>query len=280
MPFVAAACERCDAPLNYDLKTDKWYCSYCGYISDKENITNNVTANITDLHLDGVRFNARVTVKMIERLDRAKAFLDLKKYDDAFQAFQMLSKQIPQEYLVWWGQIRAVTKDFSVELEQKSVLDELRDLYDSAMLFVPEREKARIEHQFMDYYQPLVTGRLEEIKRIEKRAAELEEEYQEISSCMDELQKMKYFTFGTIPPEIFVVPGVLILLGLFTGNGLFCIGILVVTVVCFLGLLMYEEYVSRLEEERTTVLEEFTDRRDQVSRELADIRDRRDLLNS
>lgn len=192
MRFVPAVCENCDGALKYDSATKLWYCGHCGYISDKESPINYYTTNISDLHFDGIHFDMEMTVEMRMRLKAAEGSLTLGKYDDAFKRFLMLSDDIPHDYRVWWGQIRAKTRELTVDVESKAELNTLCGLYDSMMHFVPESNRDEIERRFMSYIQVQDERLDQRISALKLREDELHEEQEAVKKELKEWEQATY----------------------------------------------------------------------------------------
>lgn len=89
------------------------------------------------------------------RIQAAEAFMKIHKYRDALGAYKAACALTPQNYLCWWGQICAITENFTKKFEAKRHLDSIHRLYESALAFVPSKDKGRIEQEFNAYYQPL-----------------------------------------------------------------------------------------------------------------------------
>lgn len=192
MPFVAAACENCGGPLRYDAVLKKWNCEHCGYINEKENPIQIVTASIDDFHLKGMQFDTPMTVEMKMKLNAAEAALTLGKYKDAEYRFRRLSDEIPQEYRVWWGQIRARTKELTAEVNHNRELDKLCALYDSMMHFVPTTERDELEQRFMAYIQLQEERLRQRIDALEQREKDLHRNYESVQEDLAMWRRASY----------------------------------------------------------------------------------------
>ena len=89
------------------------------------------------------------------RMKAAEAFMKIHQYKEAQGAYNDASSLTPQNYMCWWGQVCAITENFTKKYKTKSELDIIRSLYEKALAFVPPQNKSSIEQQFSVYYQPL-----------------------------------------------------------------------------------------------------------------------------
>lgn len=190
MPFVQAKCENCEGILQVDSTKKAAICPYCGTPYVVQDAINNYITNIGNLHADVVNVNADTSAKA--RLDAAEAFMKLRKYGEARNAFSEVSSLTPQDYLGWWGQVRAITKEFTHRVESKSMLADIFSLYQSALVFVPNQEKQLIEQQFLSYYQPLVDYNAQQSNAIQNKIRLIESELAKIQATEKEWINQKY----------------------------------------------------------------------------------------
>lgn len=204
MPLVQAKCENCAGILEVDSTKKAAICPYCGTPYVVQDAINNYITNIGTLHADVVNINDDKSAKA--RLDAAEAFMKLHKYREAWKAYEEVCSLTPQDYRGWWGKIRVRTEDFTLKIESKSKLEEIENLYQSALMFVPNHERAAIEQRFEAYYNPLAedntsrheenNGRQEEYikkcKVLNNKIEMLQNESANLVSSILELDKLKY----------------------------------------------------------------------------------------
>lgn len=194
MPFVQAKCENCGGLLQVDSSKKAAICPYCGTPYVVQDAINNYITNIGNLHADVVNVSNDTSAKA--RIDAAEAFMKLHKYDDAQKAFAEVSMLTPQDYRGWWGQVRAISKEFTEKLDNKSALDKVYSLYKSTLVFVPNQEKYAIEQRFIAYYQPLVEYNTQRCNTLQQRIKNLEGECAKLQSSIDELKCQEYPQVG------------------------------------------------------------------------------------
>lgn len=190
MPLVQAKCENCGGILQVDSSKKVAICPYCGTPYVVQDAINNYTTHIEHLHADVVNVNSDTSAKA--RLDAAEAFMKLHKYGDAHKAFTDVCLLTPQNYHGWWGQIRAITQAFSVEIEDKSKLEEIDTIYQSVLVFVPEHKKGEIEQKFLSYYQPLKEQNSRRCNDLKQRVRFIQDEIDKIQEAINELDGHKY----------------------------------------------------------------------------------------
>ena len=148
MPLVQAKCENCNGVLKVDSSKRAAICPYCGTPYVVEDAINYYTTH-NHIHADIV--NVRDDRTSSARLEAAEAFMTLNKYSDALSAYKEVSQLVPQDYRGWWGQIRAITKDFSFYHNTANVINEIKSLYNNTLTFVTVEKEADIRRTFTSY---------------------------------------------------------------------------------------------------------------------------------
>lgn len=115
MPFVPALCTQCNARLEIDSSQEAAICPYCNtpFITEKA-INNYNTTNITNidnLHADVVNINNDASLD--SRVKAGETFIKFKEYDKARNVFKEISEEHPYDYRGWWGQVCAISCNFS-----------------------------------------------------------------------------------------------------------------------------------------------------------------------
>ena len=241
MSLVQAKCENCTGILEVDSTKKAAICPYCGTPYVVQDAINNYITNIGTLHADVVNINDDKSAKA--RMDAAEAFMKLHKYREAWKAYEEVCSLTPQDYRGWWGKIRVRTEDFTLKIQSKSKLEEIENLYQSALLFVPNHERTAIEKRFEAYYNPLVEdntsrheenkGRQEEYiqkcKVLNNKIEMLQSESANLVSSILELDKLKYPKKEGLATTWWNICFILLVLGLFLefygikGASLLCI---------------------------------------------------------
>lgn len=216
MPLVQAKCENCDGILQVDSSKKAAICPYCGTPYVVQDAINNYTTHIEHLHADVVNVNSDTSAKA--RLDAAEAFMKLHKYREAWKAFEDVCSLTPQDYRGWWGKIRVYTEDFTLQIENKSTLDEVSKLYQAVLVFVPELKKGEIEQQFQNYYQPLEERYSQKSENLKKRIRLLQSEHTKLQAAINELEKLNYPQVGFMSNGVFAMCGVVFGFSLVLGS--------------------------------------------------------------
>lgn len=185
MPFVQAKCENCGGVLQVDSNKKAAICPYCNTPYVVQDAINHYITNIGNLHADVVNVNSDGSAQ--SRLVAAETFMKLAKYSEARKAFEDVSSLTPQDYRGWWGQIRAITKEFSVALQSKSELEKIYALYTSTQIVAPENEKTAIERKFFSYYNPLAAQISKKYDELQKEIQLLNEENKLLTKKIDKM---------------------------------------------------------------------------------------------
>ncbi len=281
MPFEGGVCDRCGALTKYDTKTRKYYCEHCGAVDYKKDTINHFTANINDLHLDGVHFDSEMTVEMKMKLKAAEASIILGKYEDALKRFQTLCDDIPHDYRVWWGQIRAKTQELNADVKNKVELNSLCGLYDSMMHFIPATYRDEVEQRFMSYIQFQDEKLEQRIRDLQMQKKALQEEYEDVQT---ELMEWQVATYESSEQSLEIAGGVFaaaLVLGVF-GRSL----LLILAAVVGFGYyyLILEPSMKQKEAdwmyEKQKCIEELTHRSQAIEQKLKEIDDKQQDLTT
>lgn len=155
MPFVNAKCTNCGGALQVDSSKKAAVCPFCNQAYVVEDAINNY---ITHIHANVVNITDDRSANA--RIKAAEAFLKLKEWDKANQAFKEVCELTPQNYQGWWGRIQAMTHDFSpfqCAVDVSSIyaceqwVEDLKKLFASAVMFMPEDKKDTSEELFQSY---------------------------------------------------------------------------------------------------------------------------------
>lgn len=279
MPYVADRCPRCDGALRYVEAKEKYFCDYCDtFVSWQDiiqKITNYNTANIGSLHLEGVSFCSEMTTEVRMELGAAEANMKMQNYEEARNRFERLSIHIPQDYHVWWGQIRAITKEFKADIDSRGMLEALQMLYERTMLFAPQQEQDVIEWEFMNYYEKNWKDYDEKIKALEQRVKDLETERDNIEASIRELEQVEYPKLGHISEEVQIILMIAFLIGIFGRVIPFSVGVPICAAVWELVILPLDDRsAGQWEEDRKCEIEGLRQQSADVDRELAEIGDK------
>jgi hypothetical protein len=159
MPLVKLECAGCGGRLEFNPESSTrriMNCPYCGtpYLEKQEINYNQYNTQIEHLHADVVRIESDQNAQA--RIKAGNDNLSLNRFNSALKDFKDASQLAPGNYLVWWGQIRAISHDFTAPLERKSELKELQKLFGYAKQKAPDQEKLKLEQIFLSYINPLL----------------------------------------------------------------------------------------------------------------------------
>ena len=180
MPLMELKCKNCRGELTYDPDSTTHRilnCPYCNtpYVETEEINYNQYNTQIEHLHADVVQVNDDRSSQA--RLKAGNANLSIKLFNNALEDFKEASKLAPDNYLAWWGQIRAISHDFSPSLDlRKSELDELQKLFKYALQMAPEQEKPQLEEKFQSYINPLLKRSVLDVPSANNELRRLHEE--------------------------------------------------------------------------------------------------------
>lgn len=139
MPFVKAQCMNCGASLEVDNSKDAAICPACGtpYVVEKAIQQFNINS-VSAIHTDVLNI---VDESAQREIEAAEAYLRLKDYQTAETKFKSLTETLPQEARTWYGLVRALTKDGSVQLPSASTFAFIKHAYHNATTFNPDINK-------------------------------------------------------------------------------------------------------------------------------------------
>ena len=223
MPFVKAKCTECDAPLVVDPSLKRAKCDHCGTPYLIQDAINYYHYYISGWHGTADFDTSELTSEMKMELGAAEAVMKMQRYEDALNRFELLSNRIPQEYRVWWGQIRALTRELTAPIENKADILTLCGLYDSMMHFIPSQKCDEIKQQFMSYIQTQDQMLEKRIRDMRQRKNDLETENAEIRRKLEVWKYSKYQTSEQSAKILEVVILVGLALGVF-GKSLVLLG--------------------------------------------------------
>ena len=270
MELVEANCKSCGGVLNLDMKQKSAFCPFCGKQILISDVIKNYHVNIAGFHIDDSEFPLQIKTD----LDAAEAMMKLPKYENALELFEMLSNRIPQEYRVWWGQIRAITREFTAPIENKAEILKLCGLYESMMHFVPSQKRDEIQQQFMSYIQTQDQMLEQRIRDMQQRKNDLETENAEVRRKLKVWKASKYQTSEQSVKILEVVILVGLALGVF-GKSFVLLG--TAGIGC---LLYYTVLIPKLEGDKAdwerrkvTTIQELTQRSQDIAQELAQLQE-------
>lgn len=272
MPLKEARCKNCNAPLVLNTSIKQANCLHCGTPYFMEDIINNIYLNISQQYRGGGDPSAELTVEMRMKLNAAKASLKLGKYEDALIRFRTLSEEIPQDYRVWWGQIRAITEEFTRELDNRAVLKELDSLFDSMMIFIPQNNRGENERIYQDYCQQQARKLSRRREELISRAERLQEEHDELQEQMRECQQAVYWSADQIRQAREIVMGIILLVG-FISFSVPLFAMAAIGCVLYLGVVepLLIQWAEEQESTVETAIAEFSARSRSIEQELHQI---------
>lgn len=172
MPVIQAKCENCQGNLEIDSSRKSAFCPYCGTPYLVEDAVNHYHNHVEHLHAGVVNMVDERSSEM--RLRAGETFLKQQRYDSAKQAFAEVCNITPQNYLGWWGQIRAITHEFTLRPERLRALNELKELFDSAFVVAVGTQKKQLQEKYDTYYLPLRQKTEAECAVLKRRMAEID----------------------------------------------------------------------------------------------------------
>lgn len=148
MPLVPAKCTQCGANIQVDSKLDAAVCDSCGtpFIVEKA-IQHYHTTNITNVSAGVV--NVVGGLPKEDRINAADTFYKMKDYNKAFELYEKIATDYPDDYRGWWGQARAYTSGL-LNLRY-SVYTKAKEFFDKACYFTTDEEKEKIASEFESY---------------------------------------------------------------------------------------------------------------------------------
>ena len=274
MPLVKARCENCGAALEVDSSKKRAICHHCDTPYLVEDAINYFNFNFSGVHSNGDHHFPKITLEMSMRLEAAEASLKLGKYDDALNRFRELSDHIPQDFRVWWGQIRAISKNLTAAIENRAGLEELCRLYDAMMHFVPEHKRGDLERRFMDYCTKQEEILEQRIEALTAKKLQLEEEHAGLQQSIEECRQVTNQFGDQIGTILGIGLVVLVILGS-AGIEPVLTGVLVIGIIAFILVSkpIFEEQTRKWEEEKEQAIAELTQRSQNVEQQLTEVND-------
>lgn len=194
MALVPIQCKNCGGALQVDSGATSYYCPHCRTTYAMEQTVNQTfqttnigTATIID---DG-------SGKIDQEISSGEAFLSLRKYQAAREAFQNLTNLYAHKHRTWWGLARAITEDFTKDPTGKYEFYHVDDAVKSAHQLAPADEKNQINEasvayltKWHDYCVQLSDERVQQLEKIERRANELlSPRYEKIKELLSTIEK-------------------------------------------------------------------------------------------
>lgn len=173
MPITEMKCKNCGGIIEVDDDKSTYICKYCDTPYTKEDLIVN-----NEFHYHNQFDNATVIVndeRSIEaRLKNAEFYLT--KRGDLYKAQEIYEYVIEykgSDYRGWWGMVRVLTENFTVELQEREDYEYIKSFADTAMEQAPKEVKEEIQSLWNIYSE-------KQLKRISKIEKEIEEEQRRI----------------------------------------------------------------------------------------------------
>ena len=194
MALVAIQCKNCGGALQVDSSAASYYCPHCHTTYAMEQTVNQTfqTTNIGSATIidDG-------SGKIDQEINSGEAFLSLRKYQAAREAFQNLTSLYAHKHRTWWGLARAITEEFTKDPSGRNEFDYVNDAVESAQQLAPANEKTQIIEvsaayitKWQDYCLQLLNERVQRLENIEHRAKEtLAPRYEKIEEILSAIKK-------------------------------------------------------------------------------------------
>lgn len=272
MRLVPARCESCDAFLEVDKSLKYASCNHCGARYLVEDAIQYYNITIYGNGRPGSQASTELTTEMIMKLNSAEATLTIGKYDEAVRKFRELSEEIPQEYRVWWGLIRSLSRMLRAEVSGRAELEELYGLYDAMMHFTPASKRDALDRSFMGYaeaQEKLLEQHCQELCSQKKR---LEEEDSDLLVRLEECRQESNPLEEQKKQFLILCLGLIIMVGLLSGQpGLIFLFLLLFVLVVDLLTPSYNERVEKWELEKAETIAELSSRRTELQTQMDDI---------
>lgn len=194
MALVPIQCKNCGGALQVDSGATSYYCPHCRTTYAMEQTVNQTfqttnigTATIID---DG-------SGKIDQEISSGEAFLSLRKYQAARDAFQNLTSLYAHKYRTWWGLARALSEEFTKIPEGKYEFYRVDDAVKSAIQLAPANERNNMKEasaayltRWHNYCVQLSEERVQRLEKIEQRANELlSPGYDKIKALLSAIEK-------------------------------------------------------------------------------------------
>ena len=207
MSLVPAKCENCGSVLQVDDLQRAAICPYCG------------TAYVIQ---DAITYYQSFTenIPVEDRIHAGEVFLKLEKYDEALDAFKQALDIAPDDYRTWWGCVKALSHNFTLQIESSQRLMQIADYYETALKIADEEKRTRLKERFEPYFDPLMKKLQNEVEELRKKTAyiisendRLKRKESQLMRSIDEERRGKE-TIGTIKNGFIIVCSTLFVIGL------------------------------------------------------------------
>lgn len=177
MSLVPAKCENCSGTLEVDPSLKAAICPFCSTPYVVQDAINHYH-NHNHTHIHGNVINNYVDERSSEaRLVAGDTCMKQEHYDSALIAYKDVCEITPQNYLGWWGQIRAITHDFALRPEIQSDLLRIKMLFKSAAVVATQEQQKELNERYNSYYLPLEKKSEAEREALKKKIADLTGEF-------------------------------------------------------------------------------------------------------
>lgn len=190
MRLEPAKCINCGSVLDVDPTLEKATCHYCGTTYLVQDAIKHYRTSIEYFYANTVYLSGGSSAQ--SQLEAAEAFMKLKKYNDALETFEEVCKIAPQNYLGWWGQLRALTENFSKNLKYRKELNRIRDVFEAAEVFMPRDQKETLTAQYNAYYAPLEEAYRSQCDKLNKKISGCSKGIQNAEQEINRLNRISY----------------------------------------------------------------------------------------
>ena len=190
MRLEPAKCVSCGSVLDVNPNLEKATCHYCGTTYLVQDAIKHYRTSIEYFYANTVYLSGSSSAQ--SQLEAAEAFMKLKKYNDALETFEEVCKIAPQNYLGWWGQLRALTDDFSKNLKYRKELNRIRDVFEAAEVFMPRDQKETLTAQYNAYYAPLEEAYRSQCDKLNKKISGCSKGIQNAEQEINRLNRISY----------------------------------------------------------------------------------------
>lgn len=173
MALVAIQCKNCGGALQVDSSATSYFCPHCHTTYAMEQ-TVNQTFQTT--HIGKATIIDDGSGKIDQEINSGEAFLSLRKYPAAREAFVDLTARYAHKYRAWWGLARAYSEEFTKDPSGKKEFEVISDAVQNALQLAPATERAEIKEASTPY-----------LTKWESHSTQLSEEREQ---RMDEIQRM------------------------------------------------------------------------------------------
>lgn len=177
MALVAIQCKNCGGSLQVEAGAKSYYCPNCRTSYAMEQTINQTIQNTNIGHIERATIIDDGSGKIDQEIYSGEAFLQLRKFNEARDTFQMLTGKYAHKYRAWWGLARAWTENFTRDPQGQSEFFYVSDALESALQLAPADDKPEIQSAIMaycvpwqKYYEQLTAERSKRFEDIEKRA--------------------------------------------------------------------------------------------------------------